>query len=207
MLLGSGCVVPVAEKRDPEQSYWASRPFLVEKPGVVTTIPLPPRDVQNRAAMDFTPIFATVGVSQTAVSAAKSSEIDRTKTNPAAAVCATISECDGQEYDLLVISQDQTAEAVGRAAYCVILWNKAGIDWHAEIWFDVSWESAKKPFATVVYRNTKEDSCLFVENGSSEGSWKVVQEMKFGRGAPTKEHVSKARPLASFPRHKLRQAP
>lgn len=193
LLLSAGCMVPGAGPHGA---------ILVEKPGVVARIPVPPDP--TKTALSFGPIFAVVGAAQPALSAGK-----RTGGGPraklAAAECAEISECDGQDYELLTIAPDERFASPGRAAYQVILWNRAGIDWHAEIWLDVSWEAAKRPFATVVYRNTKEDSCLLVENGTKGGAWRVAQEMKFGKGAPAKEHAEKARPLQTFPHHKPSQ--
>jgi len=173
--------------------------ILVEKPGVVAKIPVPP-DPNTRTAVSSVPIFAAVGLAQQVVSDRKRTGGPRAKL--AAAECAEISECDGQDYELLTIAPDERFASPGRAAYRVILWNRAGIDWHAEIWLDVSWEAANRPFATVVYRNTKDDSCLLVENGTKGGAWRVAQEMKFGKGAPAKEHAEKARPLRTFPHHK-----
>jgi len=222
--LWTGCAsAPVAEHRAFSGRFQPlGQLTVVEKPGLVMTIRIPPRGIQDQA---FLAVDSIAGVLYSAqLQASSGNKMDGAKTSLAeaqvqtmahsankivgtkaritATECAVINETDGQEYELLVISPDQTAEAVGRAVYCVVLWNKVGIDWYAEILFDVSWQSANKPYAKIVYRNTKDDSCLFVENGSNEGSWKVAQEMKFGKGVPPKEHATMARSLSNFPRHK-----
>lgn len=200
-VLAAGCMTAYPMMKAPVAGgralHPADEPILVEQPGIVMTIMVPPREV-------FTP-FAALANRGTGEVPALVGMTQGIQSRVTAAECAVISESDGQEYELLLISPDETAGAAGRAVYCVVLWNQAGIDWHAEIRFDVSWQSAQKPYAKVVYRNTKEDSCLFVENASKEGSWKVAQQMKFGKGAPAKEYAAKARNLNSFPRHKSSQ--
>ncbi|MBI2924487.1 MAG: hypothetical protein HYY24_02150 [Verrucomicrobia bacterium] len=199
----SGCAISApapVHRASVEGAHWASDPVSAEKPGIVTKIMLPPRQARMSIGMfmagsqvergDVPPLSIVKGAPPGP---------------PTAVECAAITECDEREYEILVIAPDQAAGSAGHAVYCVVLWNKAGIDWHAQISFEVSWQGAQKPYGRVVYRNTKDDSCLFVENGSKEGSWKVAQQMKFGKGAPPKEYAAKARDLSSFPRYKSSQ--
>lgn len=193
VILASGCATaPMQLPRGGKDIYSASESIRVEEAGIVARIMLPPREVHARSYIPF--------AGGTALTAGM--KIDTATTRFTATECALIRQIDEQEYDLLLISTNQTSEAPGRAFYRVVLWNTVGIDWHAEILFEVSWESVQMPYAKVVYRNTRDDSHVFVENGSKEGSWKIAQVMKFGKGAPAKEFAALARDLSRFPRHR-----